>query len=181
VFGTGAGFIGGFSVGCLECIPPWFLTNPTNAVVSLGGNVTLSALAGSYFPDPVLYQWRKQGSPITSATNSSLTLSNVTLSDAGNYDVVASNIHGSTLSAAATLTVIVPAIAATLGSPIYTANNQFQFTVSGTAGSNYVVQVATNLNAPTVWISLFTNTSPFTFVDSSAQNFPQRFYRAQAR
>lgn len=60
-------------------------------------------------------------------------------------------------------------------------NNQFQFTVTGIAGSNYVVQVATNLSPPTTWISLFTNASPFTFVDSNANSFPQRFYRAQAR
>jgi hypothetical protein len=94
---------------------------------------------------------------------------------------VASNSFGSTPSSVVTLTVFIPAIAATLGSPSYTMNNQFQFTVSGTAGSNYVVQVATNLSAPTAWVSLLTNASPFTFVDCNAQNFPQRFYRAQAR
>ena len=77
------------------------------------------------------------------------------------------------------MTVFIPAIAATLGSPFYTSNNQFQFTVAGSTGSNYVVQVTTNLSPPTVWVSLSTNTSPFTFVDSNANNFPQRFYRAQ--
>jgi hypothetical protein len=108
-------------------------------------------------------------------------LTNITLSDAGSYDVMASNLYGSKTSSVATLTVMVPAIAATLGSPTYTPNNQFQFTVTGTTGSNYVVQVATNLPPPTTWISLFTNVSPFTFVDSNAQGFPQRYYRAQAR
>ena len=124
------------------------------------------------------YQWRKESSPLADATNSYLTLTNVTLSDAGNYDVVATGTYGSTPSAPATLTVFIPAIAATLGSPSYTADNLFQFTVAGSTGSNYVVQVATNLSAPTTWISLFTNASPFTFVDSNANNFPQRFYRA---
>lgn len=94
--------------------------------------------------------------------------------------MVAYNSYGVAYSMGATLTVIVPAVAATLGSPTYTTNNQFQFTVTGTAGTNYVVQVATNLSPPTTWISLFTNASPFTFVDSNAQNFPQRFYRAYA-
>ncbi len=56
-------------------------------------------------------------------------------------------------------------------------NNQFQFTVTGASGSNYVVQVSTNLNASN-WISLFTNTAPFTFIDSNAPAFPQSFYRA---
>jgi hypothetical protein len=188
-FGSGPGQIGGFNFGCLECTPPHFFTNPSNTVASLGSGVILSAYAlGPAPPTPngplfveARYQWRKQGSLIDGKTNAALFLSNVTLSDAGNYDVVATGTYGSTLSASATLTVFIPAIAATLGSPAYTANNQFQFTVTGSAGSNYVVQVATNLSTPTAWIPLVTNSSPFTFVDSSAQNFPQRFYRAQAR
>lgn len=188
-FGGGVGQIAGFNFGCLECTPPHFFTNPSNTVVSLGADVILGAYAlGPAPPTPngplfveARYQWRKQGSSITGATNSGLWLRNVTLSDAGTYDVVATGIYGSSLSATATLTVFVPATAATLSTPAYTVNNQFQFTVTGSAGSNYVVQVATNLSAPTTWVSLFTNASPFTFVDSNAQNFPQRFYRAQAR
>ena len=56
-------------------------------------------------------------------------------------------------------------------------NNQFQFTVAGTAGSNYVLQAAANLSAP-VWIALTTNAAPFVFVESNAALFGQRFYRA---
>jgi hypothetical protein len=163
--------------GCLSCYPPWFVTNPSSTSVSQGSDVTFSAGAGSY-GGFVSYQWRKDGSTINGATASSLTLTSVTLSDSGNYNVVASNIYGSTPSSVATLTVFAPAIAATLGSPTYTTNNQFQFTVNGTAGSNYVVQVATNLSSPTAWVSLFTNASPFTFVDSNANSFQQKFYRA---
>jgi len=55
------------------------------------------------------------------------------------------------------------------------ANNQFQFTVSGTAGSNYVVQATTTLN-PANWISLVTNTAPFVFIDTN--QFSQRYYRS---
>ena len=55
------------------------------------------------------------------------------------------------------------------------AGNQFQFMLDGTAGSNYVVQTATNLIAP-VWFSLETNAAPFTFTDTNG--CPQRFYRA---
>ncbi len=55
------------------------------------------------------------------------------------------------------------------------ANNQLQFMLNGTAGSNYVVQAATDLTAP-VWISITTNTAPFLFTDTNG--YPQRFYRA---
>jgi hypothetical protein len=56
-------------------------------------------------------------------------------------------------------------------------NNQFQFTVTGTAGSNYVVQTTTNLTAPN-WIPQKTNAAPFVFIQSNANLFNQRFYRA---
>jgi len=55
-------------------------------------------------------------------------------------------------------------------------NNQFQFTVNGTTGSNYVVQAATNLAMPD-WISLITNPAPFVFADTNVALFPSRFYR----
>jgi DNA/RNA endonuclease G (NUC1) len=55
-------------------------------------------------------------------------------------------------------------------------NNQFQFTLTGTPGTNYVVQAATNLAAPN-WLSLATNAAPFVFIQSNANAFVQRFYR----
>ena len=56
-------------------------------------------------------------------------------------------------------------------------NNQFQFTVTGTAGSNYVVQATTSLTALS-WTALITNAAPFQFIESNVNLFPQRFYRA---
>jgi endonuclease/exonuclease/phosphatase family metal-dependent hydrolase len=56
---------------------------------------------------------------------------------------------------------------------------QFQFTVSGSPGSNYVVQSSTNLNV-SYWLPLQTNSSPFNFVETNSASFPQRFYRAVA-
>ena len=56
-------------------------------------------------------------------------------------------------------------------------NNQFQFTVNGWAGTNYVVQATTNL-ATANWISLKTNAAPFVFTQTNAAMFSQRFYRA---
>jgi hypothetical protein len=56
-------------------------------------------------------------------------------------------------------------------------NNQFQFMVNGTTGSNYVVQATADL-ATTNWISIQTNAAPFLFIQSNANSFSQRFYRA---
>jgi hypothetical protein len=71
-----------------------------------------------------------------------------------------------------------PASAPSLLQPAFT-DNQFQFTLVGTAGSNYVVQAATNLAAPN-WISLTTNAAPWLFSDPNASVYSQRFYRAVA-
>jgi hypothetical protein len=48
--------------------------------------------------------------------------------------------------------------------------------ITGTASSNYVVQVTTNL-APANWVGQFTNASPFAFTDTDVTS-PQKFYRA---
>ncbi|MCU0785680.1 MAG: immunoglobulin domain-containing protein [Verrucomicrobia bacterium] len=56
------------------------------------------------------------------------------------------------------------------------SGSQFQFLITGTTGSNYVVQATTNLSAAN-WIPVRTNAAPFSFVESNVFNLPQRFYR----
>jgi endonuclease/exonuclease/phosphatase family metal-dependent hydrolase len=68
-----------------------------------------------------------------------------------------------------------PATNAVLSAPVFSAG-QFQMLVIGTATSNYVVQVTTNL-APVNWVEQFTNASPFMFTDTNL-TAPQKFYRA---
>ena len=77
---------------------------------------------------------------------------------------------------ASTATTNPPAQAPTLTGPAM-SNGLFQFLVTGSAGSNYIVQVATNLSGSN-WTSLLTNASPFTFIESNPAVVPQRFYRA---
>jgi hypothetical protein len=69
-----------------------------------------------------------------------------------------------------------PVISATLSSARYTTNH-FEFLVTGTPGSNYVVQATTNLLL-SPWLFLHTNASPFIFADTNASGYPLRFYRA---
>lgn len=58
-------------------------------------------------------------------------------------------------------------------------NNQFSFTVNGTAGAGYIVQTSTNL-ATANWTAIVTNTSPFSFTETD-YSAPQKFYRAVAQ
>ena len=58
-------------------------------------------------------------------------------------------------------------------------NKQFTFSLAGTPGINYIIQVATNLASPN-WTALVTNSATngtFTFTDPGATN-RSRFYRA---
>jgi len=55
------------------------------------------------------------------------------------------------------------------------SGGQFSVNVSGDASQQYVVQASTDL---VNWVSLQTNTAPFTFTDPNAAAFSQRFYRA---
>ncbi len=77
---------------------------PQNAAV--GGSASFSVTATG--TEPLSYQWRFNGSPITGATSSTLTLSNVQLTAAGNYDVVVTNPVSSVTSNAVALTVEAP-------------------------------------------------------------------------
>jgi hypothetical protein len=67
-----------------------------------------------------------------------------------------------------------PAESATLGSTAY-GNGRYAFVVSGASGYKYMVQASTDL---VNWVSIQTNTAPFTFVDTNAGQFSQRFYRS---
>src|SRR5207249_4499925 len=70
----------------------------------VGGSVSFAV--GAYSPSAVAYQWRFNGTNISAATNVSLTLNNLQLSNAGNYSVVLTNSSGSITSAVAVLTVL---------------------------------------------------------------------------
>jgi hypothetical protein len=56
-------------------------------------------------------------------------------------------------------------------------NGHFGFTVSGTPGARYAIQISTNL---VNWISVQTNTSPFVYTDAGSGVDAKRFYRPVA-
>jgi len=88
----------------IEYIVPSFTSQPLSQTASAGKTVTFSATAvGS--PNPISYQWFKDGSPIAAATANTYTLPNVTSANMGSYSLRATNLAGTNFSAAATLTV----------------------------------------------------------------------------
>jgi hypothetical protein len=69
-------------------------------------NLTLSVKATTTIGTLLGYQWRKNGQPLAGETNTTLTVNNLTVAEAGRYDVVVSNASGSTVSKASTVNVM---------------------------------------------------------------------------
>jgi hypothetical protein len=87
-------------------LPPTLTQQPASRTAYLGDPVTFAVTATG--TAPFRYQWRRNGDPIAGATNSSLVLPEVQLSQAGNYSVNVSNLVGNVTSSNATLNVLVP-------------------------------------------------------------------------
>lgn len=84
-------------------VPPQIVIQPSNQRTPLNGNATFNvSVTGSV---PFSYQWLLNGNPIAGASNSTLALTDVQFTNAGNYRVVISNGAGVTNSAGAVLTV----------------------------------------------------------------------------
>ena len=84
-----------------------FDPNPSNVVATVGQPASFTVSAGG--PPPLFYQWRHAGTNIPGATDTTYRIASVTPEDAGTYDVVATNLLGSSaVSAPAVLTVRTP-------------------------------------------------------------------------
>lgn len=76
--------------------PPLIVSSPTNQTVNAGVNVVLTVNAtGS---QPLYYYWLTNGVYFGGATNSTLTLTNISVTNAGAYSVFVTNAYGSATS-----------------------------------------------------------------------------------
>jgi hypothetical protein len=159
--------------------PP--MTN--NCVV--GQNVFLQILTSGTMT--ATFEWKFNAMDIPSATNSILSLTNVTTDQAGTYSVLVSDDTG-VITNLIIILAVYPTSAATLTSatlasatsasatlpPAMFGGGQFSFNVSGVPGFVYIVQSSTNL---VDWESMQTNPAPFDFADADVNLYSQRFYR----
>jgi autotransporter-associated beta strand protein len=115
------------------------------------------------------YQWVHNGTnTLAGATNSTLLLPHVTLSQAGNYSVIASNFAGVVVSESVSLEVT-PVLGILMG-----------ISLSGGVGSSYRIDYVNSLGPTNDWAALatitLTNISQV-FFDNSALTQAHRFYR----
>jgi enediyne biosynthesis protein E4 len=83
--------------------PPTILLQPKSQSASLGAVVMFRVTASS--SGPAVFEWRQNQALLFGATNSTLVLTNVQRSDAGDYAVIVSNNFGGVTSQVATLTI----------------------------------------------------------------------------
>jgi uncharacterized repeat protein (TIGR03803 family) len=85
-------------------LPPTITNQPASESVLYGG--TANFVVGATGTPPLAYQWFFSTIPIPGATNSTLSVPNITLSSAGDYQVIVTSPWGSVTSSIATLSVI---------------------------------------------------------------------------
>jgi Pro-kumamolisin, activation domain/Bacterial Ig-like domain (group 3)/Immunoglobulin domain/Domain of unknown function (DUF5011)/Viral BACON domain len=92
--------------------PPSITQQPVSQTNLVGSNVTFTAAASG--TAPLAYQWRTNGvklvngTIVSGATSNVLTLTGISLTNAGNYTLVVTNAYGSVTSSVASLTVVLP-------------------------------------------------------------------------
>jgi uncharacterized repeat protein (TIGR03803 family) len=105
VFGAATSSVAVLTIGA----GPNITSQPQSLTNGVGTSAAFAVTATGDVP--LGYLWRKNGEPISGATNLSYSISSVTASDSGGYDVVVTNLYGSATSRVGTLTVVVPGLA----------------------------------------------------------------------
>jgi len=147
---------------------PALAANSVSLVWNLSVGVNVAGYKIYYGVASQIYTNAVDVGNVTSATITGLSGNTTYYFAATSYD---NNGVESGFSNEAILTVL-PPMAPTLTSTSH-VNGQFAINVSGVT-NECVVQASANL---VDWVSVQTNTSPFTFVDPNASQFSQRFYR----
>jgi photosystem II stability/assembly factor-like uncharacterized protein len=158
------GYLSGIKLHVFH-IPLAATISPVATNVSAGANAVFSAT--TYGTPPMQFQWRLNGTNLVGGITNSLSLTNVSAANAGNYDLVLSDFSGSITSAVATLTVsgvvVAPTITNQPQSQVVNASSNVTFTVgaSGTAPLSFQWQFnGSNLAGATNMSYTRTNVQP---------------------
>lgn len=178
-------------------LPPLITAQPLGATVQSGSTATMSVTVGVSLT-PLSFKWRLNGStlahpnvmtttiPILGTTICTLTITNCSAANAGNYSVKVGNSGGEVTSGNALLVVLTnsvsnvgPTTVSLLTSGSTMTSGGFQLQLVKPANSNCVVEASTDLKN---WTSIYTNSTSYTnisWVDSAATNMSFRYYRAR--
>ena len=156
---------------------PSITAQPQSQAVLQGLDAAFSVTANGT-PAPG-YQWRFNGANLAGAGANSYTVTNAQPTNAGSYTVVVTNSGGSVTSAVAMLVItnLPPAQPGHFDSVCRQADGTVQLSMSGTAGSSYIVEWTSDWKGWSNLCTLSGTNGLFWLVDSCATNGGQRFYR----
>jgi hypothetical protein len=144
------------------------LSSPSGVTVDATGNLFIADQFNNAIRKVVFYP---------SVLSPTLILNNVSFGNAGAYDVVISSPFGSVTSSVVNVTVTLPPFI--LSTPqITVGGTNFTFMLTGPVGSNYVLQVSTDLLN---WSPVSTSTIPLSGsinLSNAISGYNRRFYRA---
>jgi hypothetical protein len=148
--------------------PPGITTPPAGQSFTPGQSLTLTAAVSG--TAPFAYQWQLNGTNLPGATNTALSLTNLTVASAGAYRLVVSNAAGTATSDAARLNFV--------GLNLFPV-----LTIADAVGSTYRIEATSDLvntNSWTMLTNLALPHSPYLFIDTSTPQAVRRYYRAIA-
>ena len=126
----------GYADSTLLFQPATIGSQPQNLTVTVGSNATLSVTATPVSPAFTLtYQWKKDGVPISGATNATLVFSSAQLGDSGTYSVSVGGGGSPVESTSATLTVLPNA------APVFIVPGTVTINEDAGAQTNYVTAI----------------------------------------
>ena len=131
---------------------------PASQTVAVGSTATLTLVASG--STPLNYQWSFNSTNIIGATNATLVIPNLQLTNGGNYFVTIRNSYGAVTSSIATLTVLLPAqlqgqVSFNLSSSPGAGANPYSVVAADVNGDGQVDLISANINANT--LSVLTN------------------------
>jgi hypothetical protein len=99
----GSGYVDNFTLTARGSSTPFIIMQPQGGSFTAGATINLAVAVGGTVP--FSYQWQKNSSNLPNATIATLTITNVSSSDSGNYSVSITNASGSIASSNAVVTV----------------------------------------------------------------------------
>ncbi len=183
--------------------PPTIVVQPLDITVQNGGTAVFTVVASGGLLDAPTFTWFyntnsqiSQSSNITVQTingllgallgdsESILTITHVNTNNAGIYSVKVKDSGGTTTSDYVLLSVLPPPVAVPIHILSPTAGLTaagFNLSLSTPTSSNVVIEASSDL---TNWVPIYTNldsTGSISFMDTSATNYPYRYYRAHTQ
>jgi hypothetical protein len=160
-----------------DLTPPRIISSPTNLMVVAGTPAVFQVTVESS-EQALFYQWMRDGTNLTDATQSILTIPHAAAADAGLYSVAVSNAAGArVVSESARLTVLPASCQIELSESGMQVDGTFQLSILALAGHRYAIRISSNLID---WQSVITNAPPdgrIVYQDVDAKQATQRFYR----